>query len=305
MLHSRISHTQSANDKNRLPNIKGLPLAEDQPREARFGKFTTYLSMPLLMAFVLVSLLFLAGCSKKEADTPVPPSLQSVSITDLTKYLSNVLDIGEEKVIYNTDSKIFTISGDMLISREEAEKYFQSNRGARTTHRRGPIIVSDQYVRNIKVYIDPTMPPGWINAARSGLFNWNYINSRVRFVEVSNIIGANIAIGAAVLPYGTLGQAFLPAFSDGRPGNPITVNTLYNYLAPNQKEAIMIHELGHTLGFSHTDRAEPTQGDRFINGTPTVDPFSIMRASLDTSVPTPWNGFSPGDMIAIFTLYPR
>jgi|GEM_PF-481727 len=293
MTHSRVSlHTQPANDKKLLPNTKGLPLAER--KKARFGNFTKYPSTPLWKAFVVVALLFLAGCSKKEADTTIPPSLQSVSIDDLTKYLANASGIGEEKVIYNADSKIFTLDGDMVISREEAEKYFRLNQGARTEHWRSQFIVADQYAINIKVYIDPTVPVAWVSATRSALFNLNTTTSKLRFSEVSSGSSADITIGTTYTQAPWVAQAYLPS-SNQRPGNLITINTYYNSLTSNVKEFTMIHELGHTIGFYHTDQ---TQGI-FIAGTPTTDANSFMNSFV-----LPWNGFTPGDIIAINKLYP-
>jgi hypothetical protein len=255
-----------------------------------------------LQAFVVVALLFLAGCAKKEADTTVPPSLQSFSINNLTKYLSNLLNTEEQKVIYNPGSKEFTIDGDMLISRAEAEKYFRLNQGARTEQRWWGLIVAEPFVRNIKVHIDPaSVSLNWAIATRRAMTNWNNINSRVRFYEVlnGNDPGINIRVNATRAmnnDYYALAELPFLGVPGGIPGRYIAINANRDVEA-SIKEAVMVHELGHTVGLTHTDR--PLEGG-LIPGTPTLDPSSIMNAGVG-----PWKNFSTGDLQAIYRLYPR
>jgi hypothetical protein len=76
-------------------------------------------------------------------------------------------------------------------------------------------------------------------------------------------------------------QAYLP-YWDGSVGNEVDINTYYNYLSSSYKTFALTHELGHSIGFTHTDG---TYGN-LIPGTPESDPNSVMN-----SIVLPWNGF--------------
>lgn len=91
-------------------------------------------------------------------------------------------------------------------------------------------------------------------------------------------------------------------------GYRIRVNTSYT-LTESQKIFILTHELGHCLGFRHTNWAsdgEPSQpvGAYQISGTPTTDSQSIMNSGSAFSGVPNWSGFSTYDVIAAQTLYP-
>jgi hypothetical protein len=58
----------------------------------------------------------------------------------------------------------------------------------------------------------------------------------------------------------------------------------------------LTHELGHSIGFTHTDG---TYGN-LVPNTPETDPNSVMNSFV-----LPWNGFTPYDIAAVNTIYPR
>jgi hypothetical protein len=47
-------------------------------------------------------------------------------------------------------------------------------------------------------------------------------------------------------------QAYLP-YSNGAVGNEVDINTYYNYLSSSYKTFALRDELGHSIGFTHTD----------------------------------------------------
>jgi predicted Zn-dependent protease len=92
-----------------------------------------------------------------------------------------------------------------------------------------------------------------------------------------------------------IARAYLPT-SNGRPGVSVEINAYYNTLAANQKLFAITHELGHTIGFHHTNQ---TSGI-YISGTPQTDANSVMNSFV-----LPWNGFTAGDVRATQILYPQ
>lgn len=93
----------------------------------------------------------------------------------------------------------------------------------------------------------------------------------------------------------TVAQAYLPDYY-GNVGKEVTINTSYNYLSAAYKIFTVTHELGHAIGFTHTDG---TYGN-LVAGTPETDPNSVMNSFI-----LPWNGFTGYDVLAVTTVYPK
>ncbi|MCD9015613.1 carbohydrate-binding protein [Fulvivirgaceae bacterium QH1ED-6-2] len=66
-------------------------------------------------------------------------------------------------------------------------------------------------------------------------------------------------------------------------------------MAANQKLFAMAHEMGHNIGFWHTDQTTGT----IVPGTPATDPNSVMNSFV-----LPWNGFTNYDLVAVRYMYP-
>jgi hypothetical protein len=81
------------------------------------------------------------------------------------------------------------------------------------------------------------------------------------------------------------------------PGNMIKVNTAYyrNHDA-NFAFSTLIHELGHCVGFTHTNGNDGVH----IPGTPKADGLSFMNTSLNRFT----GSLTKGDMLAIKYMYP-
>ncbi|MBX6330229.1 MAG: hypothetical protein IRY91_00130 [Gemmatimonadaceae bacterium] len=93
----------------------------------------------------------------------------------------------------------------------------------------------------------------------------------------------------------------------GKPGPRVRVNLAYAG-SPNTdltKLRNMVHEIGHTLGYRHTNWQgnEPVSayGANLIPGTPSTDPASVMNGG---TAGVSWAGFSTYDNVATRTLYP-
>ena len=97
-----------------------------------------------------------------------------------------------------------------------------------------------------------------------------------------------------------------PPTGDGQSGHFLQVNPFWTQcLNASQKKYVIAHELGHTIGFRHTNwrTADPPSnlGANLIFGTPETDTASVMNANTGGK---PWNGFSLFDKLAGFELYP-
>jgi hypothetical protein len=158
------------------------------------------------------------------------------------------------------------------------------------------------------------LPAAYTAAADEAIARFNAMGLRISFQRVAN--GGEIDIINANLGSGVLGQSagFPDAF--GNPPSPIKLNASYIGSTPNQgwMATIIAHEIGHTIGFRHTDyfnrayscgsggnEGEAGVGADHIPGTPTAgDPNSWMLACIGTGVNRPFNG---NDQVALNYLY--
>ncbi len=116
------------------------------------------------------------------------------------------------------------------------------------------------------VSITSAVPSLWATAVRSGIANWNGQNRPLKFAEYLYPY-PTIGIGLITVRWEDLGNTTtfangnLPT-SAGKPGANIRINSAYvGTWTASQRNKTMTHELGHTMGFGHTDNS--TQGSTY------------------------------------------
>lgn len=157
--------------------------------------------------------------------------------------------------------------------------------------------------------------PAWQTAARQALTAWNKVNcTALRLRESSP---GDITINTFSDPFDP-GLAAVASFpldaseGSGKPGPTIDVNTAYTGSPNNSSTKLrnMVHEIGHTIGFRHTnwqalnedDLADHEEyGANQVPGTPATDAASVMNGNTAT---TGWGGFSGYDTVATKVRYP-
>lgn len=159
------------------------------------------------------------------------------------------------------------------------------------------------------------LPAAYTASADEAIARYNALGLRISFQRVAS--GGEIDIINANLGSGVLGQS--AGFPDayGNPPSPIRLNAAYIGNTPNQAwmATIIAHEIGHTIGYRHTDYFNRSYscggsssnegvagvGADHIPGTPTAgDPNSWMLACIGTGVNRPFNA---NDQIALNYLY--
>lgn len=250
------------------------------------------------------------------------------------------------------DGDYLVVEGDMVMKKQDLltilEKENQLlNGGNKTDSWVIDTAVTLSYVSNILYYVHPTvnnLPSSntWISAIQSATSAWNNIeNCRITFVPTTNPNLADITIYAVDGLYynGTTyveaantipnvpttelpacaiprcdGIKALAAFPvDCRVGRWLVLSTCTDAVNQTQKNNIVTHELGHTLGFRHASFGCTTPGDTeasyhvectSVNGanhlfwTPNCDHTSLMSSGAVD------NALNDYDKMSARMLYP-
>lgn len=202
------------------------------------------------------------------------------------------------------------VEGDIYITKEELRR-------ARPQRSGDPLQPRFQYtttniVSNSKIYqivVDLSglnSQPGWQSAARDAIAAWSGITgTHVKMAEGSH---ADITVGTTCTVWNVAAYASFPV-SGGNPGGTIYVNTCFGYSTTHaQKVHNMVHELGHTIGFRHSNylqmgESAGTEGAWHISGTPTSGNASGSVMNGGTALNS-WAGFAASDVTATQKRYP-
>jgi hypothetical protein len=244
-----------------------------------------------------MALLFACESKNKEEIAPATAAV-AVPVAELTTFLSASTGVAAGSIVYDEAKKTFVLDGDVLITAADAQERMAASAGRVTQGEqwRWNYLVSNTYVTNIDYFINADVPADWKTATRASITNWNAVNGTKLFLrEVTSSSAADVIVNLGYADENWIARAYLP-YSNGRPGNTVTINTKYNGLSTSLKEFTMTHEMGHIHGLTHTNQ---TQGV-FISGTPTTDSKSVMNATV-----LPWEGFTAGDIKAVQTIYPE
>ena len=175
--------------------------------------------------------------------------------------------------------------------------------------------------REIGVYLDRKISSPVAAGTQAAIARYNAEELNITFALVSRRKDADIIISAAPRFAGYLASAGFPT-SGGDPHNSIKVNQgVVNSWAANTITSIMAHEIGHCIGFRHTDwfdRSISCGGDPVfegqensgvgavhIPGTPdetntTVQQGSFMLSCIGNGINRPFNN---DDKTALDHLY--
>ncbi|MBC5774752.1 protease [Pontibacter sp. KCTC 32443] len=263
----------------------------------------------LLVLPALVATLFFSSCEQKE-ETAVAKN----EVSEMT--LAQIAQLGFSK---NNVQKVdggYLVEGDILLTDKDLNEntMVQALRvGESEQYRTTNLVTVGSTTRTIYVAVSTSLPSTYVAAVDEAVRRYNAENLRLRFQRVSS--GYNILFTAAPAGSTYLASAGFP--SGGNPYNRVQVNSSYlgsnpgtNYLA-----TILAHELGHCIGFRHTDYMDrsyscgggytnegaSTVGAIHIPGTPTTaDPNSWMLACIGSGVN---RYFNSNDRTALNYLY--
>lgn len=231
------------------------------------------------------------------------------------------------------DHEFYVVENDILLRKDRLGEYKPAvavdeevPTNGKAGQARVDALINLANQRNITVFVDGTIPTGgdddWRTELQQAIADINAVpNSRIRMQYVTNT-PADITVrddagalndgswvwnGSSSVWTWTLAQAEWPL--SGNSGFQIRINNNADnnrIMTTGQKRYNIAHELGHCVGFRHTNwsgRGETTAIG--ISGTPNTgsnpDPNSVMNGGTALNS---WAGFSTYDRIAYSSTYP-
>jgi len=255
-----------------------------------------------LTAVVAACMLTLFACRKNvKNDSPS-------NVSD--EVLAQIYDLGFSNKEVVADGGDYIVEGDIRISQAELKEKVDVSLlrvGSEEQYRTTNLVTG--LPRNITVSLASALST-WSTALNTAISRYNALGLRITFTRVSS--GGNIQIVSGTGSF--LASSGFP--SGGNPYNRVILNASAVAGQPNNTVAsILAHEIGHCIGFRHTDyqnRAyscggsavnEGSAGVGAINipGTPTgPDPNSWMLSCIGSGGNRPFNA---NDITALNYLY--
>ena len=261
-------------------------------------------------AVCAATVLVISSCSKEqEAVAPTDNAKVSAAV------ISQIKDMGLATADIKKVDGGYLVEGDIVVTDANLanKPNYQMMRVGDEEQYRTTNLVSVGSGRTINVAVSTSLPSAYVTATDEAIRRYNAQSLLIRFQRVSS--SYNILLTKAPAGSTYLASAGFP--SGGNPFNSVKVNSdaMGTANASTYIATVLAHELGHCIGFRHTDymsrqyscggsavnEGASTVGAIHIPGTPTgPDPNSWMLACIGSGGNRPFNA---NDVTALRYVY--
>ncbi|MEJ7778656.1 MAG: M57 family metalloprotease [Daejeonella sp.] len=282
------------------------------------NQMRSYVSVRYSM--VIIILIILGSCSKLDINPKVGSGTDGVNAVP-REIIQKLKEIGfETEFGLSVFKDGYLVEGDIYMTASQIKamtKPLNSSDVPKLQQYKINYTVTASPPRTITIYIESGFDAYLQNACDAALARYDNMNLNFNFERVTSSVGADISITS--LSAGSTAPIAVGSWpSSGNPGTSITLNTFYfnSYDHPIMATSVIAHELGHCLGFRHTDYMDKTfsgcsatganegtgsLGANHIPNTPTGgDPGSWMLACIGTGVDRPFNGYDVNALVYVY-----
>ncbi len=268
-----------------------------------------------VVAMLVVFLLSFSGCKK---DQDQSPDLSAKKLNDIALKLKDAgFDTSEG--FYKFKDGGYIVEYDIHLTEKQIDNLsVRKPVGAitgRIDHYRTNNLVSGT-PRTLYVYMDSGFDSYMQSSFDIALSRYNNLGLKLSFQRVYNSSDADISIFSFYEQSSTLGYSAGFPDNNGNPASPINLNTYYYNGSSHRADAptVIAHEIGHAIGFRHTDFARRSFscggsggnegsagiGAVHIPGTPTAPSSGSWMLACSSGRDRP---FTSADQTALFNLY--
>lgn len=218
-------------------------------------------------SLLIASVVLIVACSKTKDVKP--------EISDDLKAKVAALGFNPEGIQEHPEG--YLVEGDIVLTNNDLQNGHTDRKSiiyANEEHYRTTNLVTG-LPRTITIRVSSTLPSRYVSSTDAAISRYNAQNLRVKFSRVTS--GGNIVIVAAPSGSTYLASAGFP--SGGNPYGTVRVNRSYlDTWNTNTLTSILAHEVGHCIGFRHTDymsRQYSCGGAAYNEGASTVGAIHI------------------------------
>ncbi|MEH0153721.1 M57 family metalloprotease [Limibacter armeniacum] len=249
----------------------------------------------VISAFMLIAAMMFSSCEQQDVDSP-----QEVSDNVLAILTNAGFDVKNQAPITFEDG--YLVEGDIYISAADLASLQEGNALPHDEHYHTTNLVAVSGSRNITFYVPQGGKNGYsatyVAALDEAISRYNAENLSITMSRVSSSSQADIVftrLRKGDERRGVLGSAGFPS-NNGAPYGEIKMSGILESsygLSVNGIATIMAHEIGHCIGFRHTDfydrsiscggspsnEGASTVGAEYIPGTPAIGEVQASKKS--------------------------